>query len=188
MYSNAVILCFCRYHSYNRDYGLDCYEHDFIDDSEVCQKKEFGKGDRKPERRKRHRRQRGRGDIYSSESEEGGSPEPPGKRTPCMRGRKGCSRKKINISGSSSGSDSDGAYLQPHMYKEGSSESVGGRRSGSGGEEEEVVVGGRKRRSMAQLESGSESSEEGGGGGRRQRRKCRKLESDEEIRYTNRWQ
>lgn len=187
MYSNAVILCFCRYHSYNRDYGLDCYEHDFIDDSEICQKKEFGKGDRKPERRKRRRRQRGRGDIYSSESEEGGSPEPR-KLTPCMRGRKDCSRRKINISGSSSGSDSDGAYLQPHMYKEGSSESVGGRCSGSGGEEEEVVVGGRKRRSMAQLESGSESSEEGGGGGRRRRRKCRKLESDEEIRYTNRWQ
>ena len=183
MYSNAVILYLCRYHSYNRDYGLDCYERDFIDDSEICQKKEFGKADRKPERRKRRRRERGRGDIYSSESEKGGSPEP-GKLTPCMRGRKGCSRRRINISGSSSGSDSDGACLPPHMNKQGS---VGGRYSGSGGEEEEEVVGGRKRRSMAQLESGSESSEEGGGR-RRRRRKYRKLESDEEIRYTSRWQ
>ena len=181
-----MILYFCRYHSYNRDYGLDCYEHDFIDDSEVCEKKEFGKADRKPERRKRHRRQRGREDIYSSESEEGGSPEP-GKLTPCMRGRKGCSRRRINISGSSSGSDSDGACLRLHMNKQGSSESMGGRCSGSGGEEEEVVVGGWKRRSIAQLKSGSESSEEGSGG-RRRGRKCRKLESDEEIRYTNRWQ
>ena len=180
------ILYLCRYHSYNRDYGLDCYEHDFIDDSEVCEKRtlrEFEKTERKPDRRKRHRQQRGRGDIYSSESEEGGSPER-GKRTPYRRGRKGSSRRRINISGSSSGSDSNDMYPWPHTNQQDVSKLTQRRYNGSEDEDEEVVVGGRKRRSRAQLESGSESSEEGGRG-RRRGRKCRKLESDEEIRYIN---
>ena len=179
-----------RYHSYNKDDGIDCYERDFIDDTQLVRADRDLKSKKTQQKRRRQRSQVGRKDSEgdSTNSEEEGI---------CKSHRRtlqGSHRKPTVRESSeeeSEGSLSSGMSSNGHRV-----ERVGreGRCSEGSDEGEELVQptrGKRRKRSLELFDSGDDSKSDQQealaagphSGSSKKKKRLKQLESDDEIRY-----